>query len=85
MFEWLYPVHNLSDKMRRATKARIIGYSVTAFVAYLFYWTNIQRTGAGYFEDPFWITITQMVDIVLFALLTGIVLGEFLNKIKNKR
>ena len=73
--------------MKAKTKARIVVYGITFFLAVLFLYGNIQRANApgGYFADPFWITFTAIIDGIFFSFLLGIVVAEFGAKLIRRR
>jgi len=53
---------------------------VTLIVVIVYHYSNIKRTQAGYFEDPFWMTVNTTAYLFFFAVMTGYVVTKVVKK-----
>lgn len=61
----------------------VIGLIIVS--GYALYYTNQLRTAVGFFEDPLYIFYNNIAYVVFFGLITGLVIGNIVDKTKGKR
>ena len=59
-------------------------WALMAASGYCLYYTNMQRTLAGYFTNSHWIFLDNVAYVVFFGLVTGFVIGIIVDTAKKK-
>lgn len=60
------------------SKKMLIPVIILVLLAIAFWYTNVKRVEAGYFDDGYWITV-KSTSILFLASMTGMVIAFLLN------